>query len=53
MRRISDHVHAEIYFWGEPCAKRYLAEQAQIVQNWIGMVEGCVRRGLSEDESVA
>jgi cyclase len=38
---------------GEPCDKRYLAEQAQIVQNWIGVVEDYVRRGLSEDEAVA
>jgi len=38
---------------GEPCDKRYLARQAQIIENWIGIVEGYVRRGLSEDESVA
>jgi cyclase len=38
---------------GEPCDKRYLAEQAQIIQNWIGVVEDYVRRGLSEDEAVA
>jgi len=38
---------------GEPCDKRYLAEQAQIIQNWIEVVEDYVRRGLSEDEAVA
>jgi hypothetical protein len=38
---------------GEPCDKRYLARQAQIIQNWIGVVEEYVRRGLSEDEAVA
>ena len=38
---------------GEPCDKRYLSEQAQIIQNWIGVVEDYVRRGLSEDEAVA
>jgi cyclase len=38
---------------GEPCDKRYLAEQAQIISNWIGVVSEYVRRGLSEDEAVA
>jgi cyclase len=38
---------------GEPCDKRYLAQQAQIIENWIGVVEDYVRRGLSEDEAVA
>ena len=38
---------------GEPCDKRYLAEQRQILENWIGVVEDYVRRGLSEDEAVA
>jgi len=37
---------------GEPCDKRYLADQAQIIQNWIGLVEDYVRRGLTEDEAV-
>ncbi len=37
---------------GEPCDRRYLAEQAQIIQNWIGVVEDYVRRGLTEDEAV-
>jgi glyoxylase-like metal-dependent hydrolase (beta-lactamase superfamily II) len=38
---------------GEPCTKAYLSEQAQIIQNWIGVIEDYVRRGLSEDEAVA
>jgi glyoxylase-like metal-dependent hydrolase (beta-lactamase superfamily II) len=38
---------------GEPCDKRYLSEQAQIIENWIGVVEDYVRRGLSEDDAVA
>jgi cyclase len=37
---------------GEPCDKRYLPEQAQIIQNWVGVVEDYVRRGLTEDEAV-
>jgi cyclase len=38
---------------GEPCDKRYLSEQAQIIHNWIGVVEDYVRRGLTEDEATA
>jgi cyclase len=38
---------------GEPCSKAYLAEQAQVLHNWIGAVERLVERGLSEDEAVA
>lgn len=38
---------------GEPCDKSYLSEQAQIIENWIGVVEDYVRRGLTEDEAVA
>jgi glyoxylase-like metal-dependent hydrolase (beta-lactamase superfamily II) len=38
---------------GEPCDKRYLSEQAQVLSNWIGVVEDYVSRGLSEDEAVA
>ena len=37
---------------GEPCDKRYLARQRQVLQNWVGVVEAYVRRGLSEDEAV-
>jgi len=38
---------------GEPCGKNYLAQQAQILHNWIGVVERYVERGLSEEEAVA
>jgi glyoxylase-like metal-dependent hydrolase (beta-lactamase superfamily II) len=38
---------------GEPCDKTYLAEQARVIQNWIGAMEDVVRRGLSEDEALA
>jgi glyoxylase-like metal-dependent hydrolase (beta-lactamase superfamily II) len=38
---------------GEPCDKSYLSEQAQVLHNWIGVVEDYVRRGLSEEEAVA
>jgi cyclase len=38
---------------GEPCDPSYLDQQAQILHNWIGVVEDYVRRGLSEDEAVA
>jgi cyclase len=38
---------------GEPCDTSYLAQQAQILHNWIGVVEQYVHRGLSEDEAVA
>jgi cyclase len=38
---------------GEPCDKRYLSKQAQVIENWVGVVEDYVRRGLSEDEAVA
>jgi cyclase len=37
---------------GEPCDKRYLKTQAQVIHNWLGVVEGLVRRGLTEDEAV-
>ncbi len=38
---------------GEPCDNRYLPRQAEIVQNWVGLVEDYIRRGLTEDEAVA
>ena len=38
---------------GEPCDKRYLPQQAQILHNWIGVVSRYVERGLTEDEAVA
>jgi cyclase len=37
---------------GEPCDRRYLAEQAEIIEAWIGAVEDFVRRGLSEEEAL-
>lgn len=37
---------------GELCDKSYLVQQAQIIHNWVGVVEGYVRRGLSEDDAV-
>ena len=37
---------------GEPCDKSYLAEQGQIIRNWIGAVEDLVSRGLTEDDAV-
>jgi cyclase len=37
---------------GEPCDKRYLARQRQVLHNWIGVVQEYVRRGLSKDEAV-
>jgi cyclase len=37
---------------GEPCDKSYLPQQAQILHNWIGIIEDYVRRGVSEDEAV-
>ena len=37
---------------GDPCGKEYLKEQAQIVENWVGLVERFVDRGLSADEAL-
>lgn len=37
---------------GEPCGKSYLKEQAQIVENWVGFVEGLVVKGISADEAL-
>lgn len=38
---------------GEPCGKDYLAEQARILEAWIGAVEDFVRRGMTEEEALA
>lgn len=38
---------------GETCDKRYLSEQGQIIENWLGTVEGFVKRGLTEEEALA
>jgi cyclase len=35
---------------GDPCAKVYLKDQAQIVENWVGYVERFVERGVSADD---
>ena len=37
---------------GEPCDRGYLAQQAEIIEAWIGAVEDFVRRGLSEEEAL-
>jgi cyclase len=37
---------------GDPCTKAYLKEQAQIVENWIGLVENFVDRGITADEAL-
>jgi cyclase len=38
---------------GEPCDKRYLAEQARVIRNWLSAIEDVVRRGLSEEDALA
>jgi cyclase len=38
---------------GEPCTKAYLKEQAQIVENWVGLVERFVERGIGPEEALA
>jgi glyoxylase-like metal-dependent hydrolase (beta-lactamase superfamily II) len=38
---------------GEPCDKAYLRSQAQVLENWLGLVEDYVRRGMTEEEAVA
>jgi cyclase len=37
---------------GEPCGKEYLKEQAQIVENWVGLVERFVDRGVSAEDAL-
>ena len=37
---------------GEPCGKVYIKEQAQIVENWLGMVDRLVERGVTPDEAL-
>jgi cyclase len=37
---------------GETCDKEYLSTQAQIIENWLGTVEGFVKRGLTEEEAL-
>ena len=38
---------------GEPCDRGYLKEQGEIIQNWLGLIEDYVRRGLTEEEALA
>jgi cyclase len=35
---------------GEPVSKEYLTTQAEIIQNWLDLVQGFVDKGISEDE---
>jgi cyclase len=35
---------------GDPCGKAYLKEQAQIIENWVGLVERYVDRGVAADD---
>ena len=37
---------------GEPCGKDYLTRQGEIVENWVGFVEGLVERGVSAEEAL-
>lgn len=37
---------------GEPVDNRYLDVQADVIRNWLGVVEDFVRRGMSEEEAV-
>jgi cyclase len=37
---------------GEPCDRRYLKVQAEIIESWVGVVEEFVRRGLTEAEAL-
>ena len=37
---------------GETCDKEYLSTQAQVIENWLGTVEGFVKRGLTEEEAL-
>ncbi|MDE3077700.1 MAG: hypothetical protein KGJ86_19955, partial [Chloroflexota bacterium] len=37
---------------GEPCDKRYLKTQAEIIRNWLGLVEDFIQRGLTEQDAL-
>lgn len=37
---------------GEVCGKAYLKEQAEIIRNWIELVEEFVRKGMTEEEAL-
>jgi cyclase len=53
LRRIGE-IDAEVIVpgHGEPCDRGYLAEQAAIIEAWIGAVEEFVRRGLTEEDAL-
>lgn len=36
---------------GEPCTTAYLAEQAEIIEAWVGAVEEMVRRGMALEDA--
>jgi cyclase len=36
---------------GEPCSKDYLAVQTEVIENWLGLVEGFVDAGMTGDEA--
>jgi len=54
LRRIGD-LGAEVIVpgHGEPCDSAYLAEQASIIEAWIGAVQAFVDRGMTKDEALA
>jgi cyclase len=37
---------------GEPCDKRYLDAQGQILRDWVGAMETMVDKGMTEDEAL-
>lgn len=38
---------------GEPCSKAYLQQQADIIQQWLGVAQRCLDAGMTEDEAAA
>jgi len=52
LRRI-DQLDVEVIVpgHGEPCDRRYLARQAEIIESWVGVVKRFVERGLTEEEA--
>lgn len=53
LRRIGDlDVEVIIPGHGEPCDRSYLPRQAEVIENWVGAIEGLVRRGLTEEEAL-
>ncbi len=36
----------------QPCTKAYLKLQAEIIGNWVELIEGFVKRGLTEEEAL-